>query len=296
MSSWEGLEEIVAIAETGSFVGAARRLNVSPSHVSRIVQRLEHRLKVELFTRTTRTVRPTEMGRTLVDQSRRIIEERDEALLMVRGQGEMQGGLRLTCSTTLGERFVAPIIGRFLMEHPKISVTLELTNRVIDLVGEDFDVAIRTGHPLDQRLAARQIAARSVISCAAPDYIDRNGRPACPADLERHECLIGINSTWHFMEGGQRRNLVPAGRLRCNSGAAVVEAALAGMGICQLPAFYVRDHIHQGRLVAVLEDHADAPEPIWAVYPQRRYLLPKVQRIIAALEAELDDRINPATP
>jgi DNA-binding transcriptional LysR family regulator len=293
MSNWEGLEEIVAIAETGSFVAAARRLNVSPSHVSRIVQRLEHRLKVELFTRTTRTVRPTEMGRTLVEQSRRIIEERDEALLLVRGQGEMQGGLRLTCSTALGERFVAPIISQFLQAHPKISVTFELTNRVVDLVGEDFDVGIRTGHPLDQRLAARQIAARSLISCASPDYIDRHGRPASPSELERHECLIGTSSTWHFMENGQRRNLVPTGRLRCNSGTAVVEAALAGMGICQLPAFYVRDHIRSGRLTPLLEDYVDAPEPIWAVYPQRRYLLPKVQRIIAALEAELENRINP---
>lgn len=292
MSGWDGLEEIVAIADTGSFVGAARRLRVSASQISRAVQRLEHRLNAELFIRTTRTVQLTEAGRTLVEQSRRIIDERNEALQLVRGQGEMQGELRLTCSTALGERFVAPIVRRFIETHPRISVRLELTNRVIDLVSEGYDVAIRTGHPNDHRLAARQIASRGVEVCAARAYLDRAGHPRDLSDLHRHDCLIGTAESWHFLEGGQRRSFVPTGRWRCNSGNAVVDAALAGMGICQLPSFYVRDHIAAGRLVSLLDAFRDRPEPVWAVYPQRRYLLPKIQQVIAALEAELDDAMN----
>ena len=288
MSDWDGLEEIVAIADTGSFVGAARRLGISASQISRIVQRLEQRLKTELFVRTTRTVRTTDMGRILVDQSRRIIEERDEALQMARGRSEMQGELRLTCSTALGERFVSPIVGRFMREHPRISVSLELTNRVIDLVSEGFDVGIRTGHPVDQRLDARQIAGRALIVCASPAYVEEAGQPQTPSELDHYECLIGTSGLWHFLEGGQRRTIAPTGRLRCNSGTAVVGAVLSGMGICQLPEFYVRDHIAAGRLMPLLDRFRDAPEPIWAVYPHRRYLLPKVQRMVAALEAELD--------
>jgi len=292
MSGWEGLEEIVAIADTGSFVGAARRLRVSASQVSRTVQRLEQRLRAELFIRTTRSVQLTEAGRTLVEQSRRIIDERDEALQLVRGQGEMQGELRMTCSTALGERFVAPIMRRFMEAHPRISVRLELTNRLVDLVSEGFDVAIRTGHPTDHRLAARQIASRPVDVCASPAYIERAGVPLALADLDRHECLIGTSVNWHFVDGAQRRSFVPTGRWRCNSGNAVVDAALDGLGICQLPSFYVRDHLAAGRLVVLLEDYRDRPEPVWAVYPQRRYLLPKIQQVIATLEAELDEAMN----
>jgi DNA-binding transcriptional LysR family regulator len=287
MSEWEGLEEIVAIADTGSFVGAARRLNVSPSQVSRIVQRLEARLKAELFERTTRSVRPTELGRMLVDQSRRIIDERDEALSMARGESEMQGALKLTCSTTLGERFMAPIVGRFIRAHPRISVSLELTNRVVDLVAESFDIGIRTGHPVDQRLDARQIGARSLVVCAAPVYLAHRNPPQAPSDLEAHDCLIGTSGVWHFSEKGTRRTWVPAGRFRCNSGTAIVSAALDGLGLCQLPEFYVREHLATGRLVRLLDSYLDAPEPIWAVYPQRRHALPKVQAMLATLEAEL---------
>ncbi|ARR55684.1 LysR family transcriptional regulator [Rhizorhabdus wittichii DC-6] len=296
MAGWDGLEEIVAIADTGSFVGAARRLRVSASQISRAVQRLEHRLRAELFIRTTRSVQLTEAGRTLVEQCRRIIDERDEALQLARGQGEMQGEVRLTCSTALGERFVAPIVRRFIETHPRISVRLELTNRLVDLVSEGFDVAIRTGHPTDHRLAARQIASRPAEVCAAPAYLARAGHPRTLADLDRHECLIGTSVNWHFLEDGQRRSFVPSGRWRCNSGNAVVDAALAGMGICQLPSFYVRDQIAAGRLVALLEEYRDRPEPVWAVYPQRRALLPKIQQVIAALEAELDEAMNAPSP
>ncbi len=287
VSRWDGMDEVVAIADTGSFVAAARRLGESTSMISRAVARLEERLGLRLFERTTRSVALTDAGRSIVEQFRRIIEERDEALRLVHAQGEMRGEVRLTSSVAIGERFVAPVVEEFLRAHPGLSVHLETTNRVIDLVSEGFDIAIRTGNQLDARLAARQVAERSLLVCAAPAYIARAGAPAHPAELVAHECLLGTSTNWHFREDGQRSSIVPTGRLRCNSGNAVMHAAENGMGLCQLPAFYVREAIAAGRLVRLLEDYEDLPEPVWAVYPQRRFTVPKVRALIDLLERRL---------
>ena len=287
MDRWRGLAEIVAIADCGSFIGAANRLGVSTSHISRAIVRLETKLGTRLIERTTRSVRLTDSGRTLVEQSRRILTECDEIMQLISHQAEMQGELRITCSIALGEAFIVPIVRQYLLDNPKISVTMELTNRVIDLVGESFDVGIRTGHPNDSRLAARQIATRSMETCASPDYILRSGLPETPSDLDQHECLIGTNPVWHFKEADKRMAFVPKGRWRCNSGTALVDAALADMGICQLPAYYVQHHIREGRLQRVLADYHDDAEIIWAAYPQRRYLIPKVRRLIDLLSDKL---------
>ncbi len=281
------MDEVVAIADTGSFVAAARRLGESTSMISRAVARLEERLGLRLFERTTRSVALTDAGRSIVEQFRRIIEERDEALRQVRAQGEMRGEVRLTSSVAIGERFVAPVVEAFLHAHPGLSVTLETTNRVVDLVSEGFDIAIRTGSPLDARLAARQVAERKLVTCAAPAYLARAGTPRHPADLPGHQCLVGTSANWHFREDGQRSSIVPVGRFRCSSGSAVMRAAEGGMGLCQLPAFYVAEAIAAGRLVSVLADYEDLPEPVWAVYPQRRFAVPKVRALIDLLERRL---------
>ncbi|WP_017672028.1 LysR family transcriptional regulator [Blastomonas sp. AAP53] len=287
MDRWRGLAEIVAIADCGTFVGAASKLGVSTSHISRAIADLEAKLGTRLVERTTRSVRLTDSGRTLVEQSRRILADCDEALQLVSHQADMQGELRITCSIALGEAFVVPIVRQYLLDNPSISVTLELTNRVIDLVGESFDVGIRTGHPNDSRLSAMQIATRSMETCASPAYLQRAGVPERPADLDRHQCLVGTNPVWHFKEMGKRIAFVPKGRWRCNSGTALVDAALADMGICQLPAYYVQDHVRAGRLERVLARFNDDAEIIWAAYPQRRYLIPKVRRIVDMLSDNL---------
>lgn len=291
MASWQGIDEVVAIAETGSFVAAARRLGVSSSHISRAVARLEAAIDTRIFERTTRAVRLTDVGRTLVEQCRRIIDEREEALQMVRAKGEMQGEVRVTCSTALGERFVVPIVRDYLDRHPKISVEVELTNRIVDLISEGYDVGIRTGNTFDTRLAARQIASRSLVTCASPHYLEQHGAPAHPLDLAHHSCLVGTNRTWHYSEKGRGLAFSPVGRWRCNSGTAVAEAAVAGMGICQLPTLFVVGELGTGQLVRVLDDFREAPEPVWAVYPPRRYFVPKVRGLIDRLESGLGDAI-----
>lgn len=284
---WDGFDEVVAVADAGTFVAAAKRLGTSTSHVSRAVARLEQSLGAQFFHRTTRAVSLTDTGRTLVDQFRRLIAERDEAIAMLDLQGEPQGQLRITCPTALGERFIAPIVRSYVQEYPRLSVDLDLTNRVVELVSEGFDLAIRTGTLPDSRLIRTQIALRGIVTCAAPEYLAERGTPQSVDDIDQHECILATSDVWRFRSGGEPRSLRPRGRWRCNSGAAVFEAALAGMGLCQLPGFYVNRAIGEGQLVEVLQPYRPDDDPIWAVYPQRRHLLPKVQRLIDKLRRDL---------
>jgi DNA-binding transcriptional LysR family regulator len=287
VNQWEGLEEVVAIVDAGSFAAAAKILQVSTSHMSKVVARLEARLETQLFNRTTRRVSLTDMGHAFADHSRRMIQERDELLAMVNGSGEPQGQLRITCSISLGERFVEPIVRDFMRRHERLSVTLDLTNRVIDLVGEGYDMAIRTGSISDARLFGRPIASRHLEVCASPAYLASRGVPSAIDDLKHHGCLVGTNSSWHFVEEGRTRTFAPEARWRCNSGKAVADAAAADLGICQLPLFYVRQQIADGVLLPVLQDFRAAPEPIWVVYPKRRHLLSKVRNLADELVAKL---------
>lgn len=284
---WDGIDEFVAVATAGSFANAAARLGASTSQVSRAVIRLEERLDTQLFYRTTRKVALTDTGRALVDRCRELIRQRDEALDLITDAGEPQGELRITCSTALGSRFVAPIVARMAKQFPRLSVNLELSNRIVDLVAEGFDLAIRTGNLADSGLIATRIASRRLYLCASPDYLKLAGRPQTIEDLANFECLRGTASTWHFQIDGVSSTVRPNGRWRCNSGDAVLEAALLGLGICQLPEFYVLPQIANGALEPLLEAFRPRDEPIWAVYPQRRHLLPKVQHLISILRVEL---------
>lgn len=288
---WEGIEEFVAIADVGSFAGAATKLALTPSHVSRAINRLELRLGARLFERTTRSVRLTDTGRNLVERCRRLIDERDETFRSALGKDEMEGQLRITCSIALGERFIEPMLRTFQDDFPKVTLWLELTNRLVDVIGESYDIAIRTGHPGDARLTARQISARSLTVAASPAYLERIGLPRHPDELANFDCLIGTNPTWQFIDQAQRMTIVPQGRWRCNNGNSVVAAAVAGLGLCQLPDYYVRPNIVEGKLVPVLEAFRDAPEPIWAVFPSSRYRITRVRRAIAYLESRLSIEI-----
>lgn len=289
---WDGIDEFVAVATAGSFAGGAASLGASTSQVSRAVVRLESRLDARLFYRTTRHVALTDTGRALLDRCRELIRQRDEALDLVTDIGEPQGELRITCSIALGSRFIAPIVARMTKEFPRLSINLELSNRIVDLVAEGFDVAIRTGNLADSRLIATRIASRRLYLCASPEYLDRAGRPQTIEDLAGFECLLGMAPTWQFEVDGISQPFRPQGRWRCNGGDAVLEAALLGLGICQLPEFYVLPLIASGTLEPLLEEYRPRDEAIWAVYPQRRHLLPKVQHLINRLRVELTPALS----
>ncbi len=285
--NWVGLEELVSVADAGSFVGASRLLGVSTSHVSRAIYALEDRVKTPLFYRTTRRVRPTDAGLELARRARRLIEERDAAFALIRGDGAPQGELRITCSVHLGERYIAPITRRFANQHPEVSVHLDLTNRLVDLIGEGFDLGVRTGDIGDSRLLGHVIGERRFHLCATPSYIGGKGEPKSIGDLRQHKCLVGNSPIWRFKSAKGPLAFEPTGRWRCSSSAAVAEAALAGMGICQLPALYVAKHLRSGALVRLLAHTEEAPELIWAVHPQRSHSQPKVNAMIRQLESEL---------
>lgn len=292
---WDGIDEFVAVAETGGFTRAAERLRLSSSHVSRAVARLEDRLQARLFYRTTRKVSLTESGQAFLARCQRLAEERDEAFLAVgdlqgTGPGAVKGRLRMTCATSYGERFVVPLVNDLLERHPQLSVEVELTNRTLDLVQEGFDLAVRLGRLNESSLVATRIAPRVMHLCAAPAYLERHGAPARLADLAGHECLTGTSDGWLFDEGGREWLFRPRGRWRCNSGVSVLDAALRGFGLCQLPDYYVQAPIADGRLVPLLEAHRPPNTAVWAVYPQKRHVPPKVHAAIRHLKEGLAKR------
>ncbi len=296
IGAWDGIEEFVAVAEAGSFTGGAAAFGGSVTHMSRSVARLEARIQSQLFNRTTRSVRLTDTGRVFLDQCRRMIQDRVEAIGLVSTSGEPQGELRCTCSTTLGERFLMPIVLRYCALYPHVQLHIELTNRVVDLIAEGYDLALRTGPISDPRLAQMKIASRRHYTCASPAYLEAHGTPTSIADLSRHRCLIGSASTWHFDVGGREQVVKPRPGWRCNSGVSVADAALAGMGICHLPEFYVLEHLRSGKLELVLDEFRPQAEPIWAVHPRRRFAPPKIDRLISMLDEGLQkefDRLEP---
>lgn len=289
MSSWDGIDAFIAVCEAESFSAAALRLGVSTSHISREVARLEDRLQVRLLYRTTRRVSVTDAGRVFLERCRRLVEEREEAFATVsESDGAPRGYLRLTCSIAYGERFIVPLVNRFLLDHPQLSVSIDLTNRIVDLVGEGFDLAVRTGTSLDDsRLIAVRLASRRRYLCAAPAYLERHGAPAHLETLPLHSCLAGTAELWHFSDEGRPVEFRPMGGWRCNSGFAVLDAARQGLGLCQLPDFYVKPDLAAGRLVSLLDEYRPPDEGIWAVYPHRRHLSPKVSRLVEYLKSHV---------
>jgi DNA-binding transcriptional LysR family regulator len=288
MSRWDGIDEFVATAEAESFSQAARRLGLSTSGVSREVARLEERLQTRLLYRTTRRVSLTDAGRAFLARCRGLIHDRDEALAAVGEEdGEVKGLLRMTCSSAYGERYVVPAVNAFALAHPKLSLHIELDDTVRDIVSEGFDLAIRFGRLTDSRLIAKRLASRTRRLCASPAYLASAGTPRTIADLETHAGVLGAADTWPFREGEREIAFKPQGRFRCNSGQAVLDATLQGLGVCQLPNFYVDPAIADGRLVPLLEEANPADEGVWAVYPHLRLLPAKVRLLVEHLEEEL---------
>jgi DNA-binding transcriptional LysR family regulator len=295
LSGWDGIDEFVAVAETGGFSTAAERLRVSSSRVSRQVARLEDRLKARLFYRTTRRVALTEAGRLLLERFRGLAEERDEALRAVGERDEVPRGLlRMTCPTAYGDLFVVPLVNDFLERYPDLRVEMTLSNHMLDLVRDGVDLAVRLGRMADSGQVATRIAPRVLHLCAAPAYLERRGTPLTLGDLANHDCVIGTSELWTFDDrsdlSGADWHFRPRGRFQCNSGHAVLDASLRGFGLCQLPDYYVREPIREGRLVSLLPDHRPPNTEVWAVYPQAGHVPAKVRMMIRHLRQGLASR------
>lgn len=285
---WAGIAEFVAVIETGSFTAASERLAISTAQVSRQVNALEQRLGLQLLHRTTRKVSVTDTGKHYYQTCQRLLEGFESAeheLLEL--QTQPRGKLRLTAPITYGERVLMPLLNDFLIQYPQMSLEVELSNNKLDIIDSGFDLAIRLGHLEDSRLRARRLSGRQVFTCASPEYINRFGQPNTLSELKNHNCLVGSVSHWRFTENNQERSLSVSGSLRCNSGISLVDSALKGIGIAQLPAEYVSHHIEKGKLVSLLEHLKPQEEGIWGLYPASRWSSTKTGLLLDYLAAQL---------
>jgi DNA-binding transcriptional LysR family regulator len=288
MFNWEGVSEFVAVVELESFTAAAKQLGISTAQVSRQVSALESRLSAKLLNRTTRKVSVTETGHTYYQHCRQILDGLEEAERAITNlQSTPTGRLKLTAPVSYGEGTIAPLINNFLAKYPQLDVHLHLTNLVVNLIDDGYDLAIRQGALNDSTMMAKRLASRTQYVCASPNYLSASSVPHSLSALDQHNCLQGSLDYWRFQERGKVRKIKVKGNIRCNSGAALADAALKGLGIVQLPDCYVLRFIETGQLVPLLEEYREPDEGIWALYPHNRHLSPKVRILLDYLSEEL---------
>ncbi|MGF1699240.1 LysR substrate-binding domain-containing protein [Photobacterium makurazakiensis] len=291
MFLWEGVSEFVAVAESESFTMASKQLGISTAQVSRQVSALENRLNTKLFYRTTRKVSLTEEGGIYYRHCRQLQDGLEEAERAISDRrGAPQGSVKLTAPVTYGEQYVMPLVADFMLQYPEIEVMMDLTNRQIDLVEGGFDLAIRLGKLSSSSMMAKKLTARTQYTCAAPAYLEKYGIPHSLSELRHHNCLVGNHDHWRFQEADKERSVRVSGNLRCNSGFALRDAALKGIGLVQLPDYYIADDLASGELVPVLDNFQEADEGIWALYPHNRHLSPKVRLLVDFLASSLSSR------
>lgn len=294
MDKLRSMEILVAVVDAGNFTAAAARFNLSPVMVGKHIAQLEATLGARLLTRTTRRQSLTEIGAQYVEQCRAILSQIAAA---ERGAEAMRsvprGRLRVTASTSFGNEWLAPALTDYLRLHPQVSVDLNLNDRMVDLVDEGYDAAIRIGAPQDSGMIARPLRPYTMAICASPGYLKARGTPRTPADLAQHECLdfvVGdIGVSWRLQSVHGKRPLQPS-RFRANSGQALRQAALYDFGIVMQAEVLLAQDIAAGRLVPILREYLPAPRPMHVIYPRDRRATPKLTTFIDFMV----ERLGPA--
>jgi DNA-binding transcriptional LysR family regulator len=278
---WHGINEFVEVVETESFTKASKRLQISTAQVSRQVTALEQRLNIKLFYRTTRKVSVTEEGGIFYQHCRSVLDGLNAAERAVNNlQSKPQGKIKLTAPATFGEKTILPLVNNFLALYPDVQVAAYLSNQQIDLIDQGYDLAIRLGKLNDSSMMAKKLASRTNYVCASPKYIKHFGKPDTLSELSTHQCLLGTRDYWRFNDQGVEKEIRVSGRIRYNSGFSLVDAALKGLGIVQLPDYYVESYIQKSQLITVLDNYREVDDGIWAVYPHNRQLSPKVRHLV----------------
>jgi len=276
----------IAVMETGSFVGAAERLGTSSGQASKLVSRLEAGLGVRLLNRTTRAVSPTEAGQAYYERLRPLVDELDTLDMDIRDSSQSpRGRLRLTAPLTFGILELAPALSAFAGRYPDIELDVNFTDRVVNLVDEGFDMAVRVGRPGDSSLIIRKLCAVRIVVVAAPSYLERRGAPETPDDLARHDCIIDTNfrdpQRWPFGDpSGNARSMTVGGRLRYSNTEACLQAAEAGLGLACVPGFVAGEAIRSGHVVRLLQAFEPEPYEVHALYPHSRHLAAKVRLLV----------------
>jgi DNA-binding transcriptional LysR family regulator len=291
MDRLAGIQVFAQVVESGGFSKAAAKLKLSTSAASRLVAELETHLETRLLNRTTRKVSLTESGRAFYERAVQLLADLAEAEQEAsRAAVTPRGTIKLTTSVNFGVRHVAPAIAAFLALHREVAFDVSLSDRIVDLVEEGFDLGIRIGGPGAQNLVARRLGKTRLVPCASPAYLEARGSPRVPEDLAAHDCFTyeygQPASLWRFRDpAGKDRVVRVAGRLHSNNGDLNAEAAARGAGIAFEPAFIVGPDLRAGRLVPLLQDFEPTPVPIYAVYPSRKHLSAKVRAFVDFLVA-----------
>ena len=295
MARLKQIESFVSVALKGSLTAAANAEGVAPAVIGRRIDALEERLGVKLLVRTTRRITLTHEGSAFLEDCQRLLADIANAEASVSAGGvKASGHLRITAPAGFGRRHVAPLVPDFARMHPEVSLSLNLSDRVVDIVNEGVDCAVRVGDLPDSSLVSVRLADNRRLCVATPDYLKRAGTPTQPADLARHECLMLSSDAsqtrgWAFAIDGQIVHLRPGGRLDCSDGGVLHDWCLQGLGIAWRSTWEVEREIAEGRLVSVLDDFAAPPNGIYAVFPQRKHLPLRVRLWIDFLKHHYGD-------
>ena len=295
MDSLEGLPIFVRTVREGSFSAAARVLDLTPSAVSKQIGRLEDRLEVRLFNRTTRRLSLTEEGAAFYERASRILADLEDAAAAVSSlRAAPRGRLRVTMPTAFGVLHLLPAIPDFLAQYPELVLDIDLNDRFVNMIEEGFDIALRVGELQDSSLIGRRLAANRRVLAAAPDYLARHGSPGQPGELTDHNCLVytyrARRHDWHLVnEAGAETVITVGGSLETNNPMMLRAAALSGIGIVLLPLWIIGPDLKAGRLAPVLPCHHWPDSAIHAVYPPGRHLSAKVRCFLDFLVEQFAD-------
>ncbi len=279
MDKLKQLESFVSVATRGSLTAAAIAEGVAPAIMGRRLDGLEERLGVKLLLRTTRRITLTHEGSAFLEDCQRLLSDLANAEASVSAGGiKASGHLRITAPAGFGRRHVAPLVPKFRELHPEVTISLNLSDRVVDIAGEGFDCAVRVGDMPDSSLVSVRMADNRRLCVATPAYLKRHGTPQTPADLSKFDCLTLSSDAsqtrgWAFKSSADEVSYMkPAGPLDCSDGQVLHGWCLAGYGIAWRSTWEVESEIATGQLVAILEDYAAPPNGIYAVFPQRKHL------------------------
>ena len=288
MLIWEGIEEFVRVVEKGSFSKAAQAMGLSKSHMSKHVKKLENRLDVTLIHRTTRKLHLTNQGQAFFLKCQSIIHDLEDVhASLVNETTDPRGHIRLTVAGAFGEDFLSPVIAEFLQDYPDVSVDITFTNRRVDLLEEQFDLAIRSGMDDKSTPQGEKLFSHPLITAASPEYLDKRGTPNSISVLKSHNCLCGTLPHWRFQAGGHVREISVNGTWHSNNGRALVHAAKAGLGIIQVPDFYVTEALAEGLLTEILAPARVENNSFWAIYPKSHHVPRKTQMLVEYIGTKL---------
>jgi DNA-binding transcriptional LysR family regulator len=295
MDKFKQIESFVAVAQRGSLTQAAQAEGVAPAVIGRRLDALEARLGVKLLVRTTRRVSLTHEGSAFLEDCQRLLLDFAGAEATVSAGGvKARGHLRVTAPAGFGRRHVAPLVPLFLAEHPEVSLSLNLSDRIVDIVNEGVDCAVRVGDLPDSSLVGLRLADNRRLCVAAPSYLKRAGTPSTPADLSRHACLTLSSEAsqtrgWAFSVAGKTTHMRLSGRLDCSDGQVLHDWCVAGLGIAWRSDWEVRADLQAGRLVSLLDEFTAPPNGIYAVFAHARHLALRVRLWIDFLKHSYGD-------